>query len=339
MTICPTCGAKSVEGAVFCDECGAALQKPAPIPASSQAVVKNCPVCGAPNQHGGSFCENCGASLTAKGTQSPSVEAVLPPTVAIPEAQASPEAITAPGHAVIQPPSTPSSSVEQLTCPNCGAILENDSAFCDMCGTSVRAIQKNAGQAPVQSAPVVNNNVKPNIISGDDNQNYNPPTQFESASTQQYVASSQIQNNTPSQQYGQAVADPDTEHTPIGQKHTQPQSIFNATSHTQARLVITGTYASLPLPSSKREFIIGREDPIGNIFPDIDLTDFGGDEKGVSRQHACIRWQGNQYYIIDLQSTNFTYINQRKLQPNLATLLHDGDEIQCGKLKMIFHQS
>jgi pSer/pThr/pTyr-binding forkhead associated (FHA) protein len=84
---------------------------------------------------------------------------------------------------------------------------------------------------------------------------------------------------------------------------------------------------------------IGREDPVSQVFPDIDLTDYGGDEGGVSRMHARITQQGGQFYIEDLDSTNYTFVNQQRLQPRQPHPLQDEDEVRFGRVKATFHTS
>jgi pSer/pThr/pTyr-binding forkhead associated (FHA) protein len=46
--------------------------------------------------------------------------------------------------------------------------------------------------------------------------------------------------------------------------------------------------------------------------------------------------QGGQSYIEDLNSVNFTFVNQHKLTPNQPQALNDGDEIRLGRVKVIF---
>lgn len=107
---CPQCGTENLDGALFCDECGASLvetsaQPPeaAPAgPASPEAVPEaapseaappvagaiECPSCGHKNPPDALFCENCGTKLTAPaGVPVPPVEAApVPPAVAAPVA-------------------------------------------------------------------------------------------------------------------------------------------------------------------------------------------------------------------------------------------------------------
>jgi len=79
---------------------------------------------------------------------------------------------------------------------------------------------------------------------------------------------------------------------------------------------------------------MGRLDPGGSIFPEIDLTDYGGVEKGVSRRHARIMKQNQKIYIEDLGSSNGTFVNGQKLMPYFPELLADGDSLQLGKLQI-----
>jgi predicted ATPase/DNA-binding SARP family transcriptional activator len=80
--------------------------------------------------------------------------------------------------------------------------------------------------------------------------------------------------------------------------------------------------------------VIGRYDPFSGSTPDIDLNPFGGLEKGVSRLHARITRQGNSLQIVDLGSSNGTYLNGQKLAPGQPRAVRDGDEVRLGKLRL-----
>jgi pSer/pThr/pTyr-binding forkhead associated (FHA) protein len=108
-----------------------------------------------------------------------------------------------------------------------------------------------------------------------------------------------------------------------------------APATTTARLVIKEDGAEFPL-AGKSEFLVGREDPVSNIYPDIDLTAHKGEEHGVSRTHAKIYAQGSQYLIEDLNSTNSTYLNRQKLAAKTPTPIKDGDEVRFGKVEATF---
>ncbi len=86
------------------------------------------------------------------------------------------------------------------------------------------------------------------------------------------------------------------------------------------------------LPIDKAEIIVGREDPVSDIYPEVDLTPFGGETGGVSRQHARMNYTEGQWSVTDLNSTNFTKVNGKRLEPNTPEPLHDGAEIHFGRI-------
>ena len=90
---------------------------------------------------------------------------------------------------------------------------------------------------------------------------------------------------------------------------------------------------TLELPA-KDEVVIGREDPISEVFPDLDLTSIGGLENGVSRKHAVIHRSGAEYTVEDMGSTNGTYINRKRIRPHVPQAIKPGDELRFGKLAL-----
>lgn len=84
----------------------------------------------------------------------------------------------------------------------------------------------------------------------------------------------------------------------------------------------------------KRSIHLGRLDPIANVLPDIDLTEDGGLEKGVSRRHARIIWHQGNIMLEDLGSANGTFINGEKISPFYTEVISDGDLLQLGDLQI-----
>lgn len=114
------------------------------------------------------------------------------------------------------------------------------------------------------------------------------------------------------------------------------QHISAAPSHAlQARLIVEGDNQEFDL-SGKDMIVIGREDAVSNIFPDVDLTPHGGEEGGVSRLHARIFFENGQYMLEDENSTNFTFLNRQRLAAKTPTPLHDNDEVRFGRVMMRF---
>jgi hypothetical protein len=81
-----------------------------------------------------------------------------------------------------------------------------------------------------------------------------------------------------------------------------------------------------------RAIHLGRLDPASDTFPEIDLTDLDGLEKGVSRRHARILKRDGLLVVEDLGSINGTFVNGQKLAPYLAEVLHHGDTLRLGML-------
>ncbi len=82
------------------------------------------------------------------------------------------------------------------------------------------------------------------------------------------------------------------------------------------------------------EAILGRRaSGTGGLV--VDLAPFGAIQLGVSRRHAVIHREEDGYYITDLNSTNGTRINGRRLLPNAPCRLSSGDVIRLGRLNLL----
>jgi pSer/pThr/pTyr-binding forkhead associated (FHA) protein len=77
---------------------------------------------------------------------------------------------------------------------------------------------------------------------------------------------------------------------------------------------------------------LGRTDPTADIFPELDLSPYGGLEKGVSRRHARISERKGTIVVEDLASINYTTLNGKQLVPYLPEALHDGDQLLIGNI-------
>lgn len=100
-----------------------------------------------------------------------------------------------------------------------------------------------------------------------------------------------------------------------------------------ARLMVRiRDHADLIVLDPVHELIIGRRDPSEALQVDLDLGPYGGSEQGVSRRHAAIRRGEDTITLIDLESTNGTYLNGQRLLPHQPRVLRDGDEVRLGRL-------
>ncbi|MBF6613876.1 MAG: protein kinase [Chloroflexi bacterium] len=82
-------------------------------------------------------------------------------------------------------------------------------------------------------------------------------------------------------------------------------------------------------------FNIGRRSLSRQVFPHLDLT-YNDPAAYVSRQHARIVADAGGYFIEDLGSANGTFLNDRRLPPNVPTRLRNGDRVRIGKAQVNF---
>lgn len=106
---------------------------------------------------------------------------------------------------------------------------------------------------------------------------------------------------------------------------------------TTAKLIVAGTTeldASFNLQRDSN--LVGRTDPLSNIFPEIDLSRFDPNTK-VSRRHARIWREGDTFLVEDLGSVNGTVINDIiRLEPRQPRSLDSGDRIKLGETTLHF---
>lgn len=108
-----------------------------------------------------------------------------------------------------------------------------------------------------------------------------------------------------------------------------------------AQLVVVGTEDMVkPFVIDKEQVLLGRTDPHTGIFPEIDLTVHDPETK-VSRRHARIYRQGEQFLIEDLGSVNGTIVNSLsggsiRLNQKSPRVLSAGDEVKLGSTTLKF---
>lgn len=316
-----------------------------------------CPGCGAGNVPGEAFCDYCGTPL----------EAPVPTAQEVPELEpvsreAELEVTTVPAVPPAEEPAPlaeepPTAEVEELTCPACGEAVTAGEAFCANCGATLVA----APPEPVaEDAPEPEPVLKPEPVAEEA-----VPVEPEPAPIAEEAPSEP--EPAPEPALVTEVAPPEPEPAPAPAEATTcpacgseveagdafcsscgfalqtapakavPPEVPLAPAPAPAglRLVVVDSGAEIPLPSGD-EIVVGREDPVSGIYPDVDLTPHGGEEGGVSRQHARIVVEGGSYFVEDLDSTNFTFVNKQKLTPKVRQKVGDGDEIRFGRVTVLF---
>lgn len=103
-------------------------------------------------------------------------------------------------------------------------------------------------------------------------------------------------------------------------------------------LIVTGSSRPLEIePPEETMLVFGRNDPDDYYEPEIDLIPYDGYANGISRRHAAIKLKRRRIELIDLKSSNGTFLNGERIEAGVPMQVRDGDEIRMGALKMIAH--
>lgn len=173
---CPSCGADTTPGELFCGECGAKLAAPQPEPAVAAAApaapgpsaptgATICPGCGAQIVIGDEFCYACGFDLRTSAAQVAAMPAAAPaeaPAVAAPVSQAA--EVPTPTASAPAPAPTPAAAAPAApapsgpapaagnACPACGSQVKPGDSFCDHCGAALTQTAAPAASQPTPAA-------------------------------------------------------------------------------------------------------------------------------------------------------------------------------------------
>jgi predicted amidophosphoribosyltransferase len=347
MANCPNCGNTTSEGAIFCDQCGTRLTQPevaaaeaAPAPAGGSMI---CPSCGAGNVPGEAFCDFCGSPLDAPV---PTVQEVpeLEPVSQEAELEVATEPAAPPAKEAAPPVDEPAPApAGERVCPACGEAVSADEAFCAACGASLAL-------APIPPEPVPEEEPEPAAKAAPPEPviEAEPVVEAEPVAAAAPPAPAPPPTAAPAEPSGCPACGAEIEAgdafcsacgytlqaaiAPAPAAETPPAPA--ADTPAGPRLVIADSGAEIPLPAGG-EIFVGREDPVSGIYPQVDLTPHGGEEGGVSRQHARFIVEGGNYFVEDLDSTNFTFVNKQKLAPKTRQGVGDGDEIRFGRVTAV----
>jgi hypothetical protein len=89
-----------------------------------------------------------------------------------------------------------------------------------------------------------------------------------------------------------------------------------------------------------KELVIGRKTETTSESV-LDLTDLDAFNMGISRRHAIIRRTESGFEIMDLSSTNGTWLNNERLTPNKPYPFASGSQLRVGRLRLfiLYHHA
>lgn len=234
------------------------------------------------------------------------------------------------------------------TCPKCKQLIEDDSWFCDQCGTELmvcpscrtikrgmtcnqcgtklvtaKAFAQNGGSVKDPTTPPVGNtqnvgptptpNVNPNPVS-------QPPTSFVGQHTPN---TGQPMPNTGQQMVtsGQSIADMNTDRT-MRPGATPPPPPPRQPQAKPGHLVCQNPPIRLGIGEGA---IIGRRGSYAQVF---------AGQGYVSGNHARLQYNASgQFEVVDLGSTNGTFVNGQQLAPNMPRVVNVGDIVKFANLE------
>jgi hypothetical protein len=295
----------------------AVYTQPVPVYTPPVPTKPRCPGCNTPYEPGDTFCSGCGRALT--------------------------------------PP--------RNRCPQCKAEIKPGVAFCPKCGANTfQATPSQPAPAPAPKPPVpVYTPPRPQTPT------YTPPAPAAPAPAQPYVP--------PTPQEPPVVPQPSVTLVPgktnpaapqqppkappvpvyIPPKPVQPPTVAASaqtpappTQTIKARPASRGasdpqapwgtlTFFNETLVTLVGErILVGRYDhDLGGVQPEVDLGTMEGADT-VSRGHATLEHIGSTSQLTDLNSTNFSRVNGKRLEPGVPTPINDGDTLQFGKIQCAF---
>lgn len=87
--------------------------------------------------------------------------------------------------------------------------------------------------------------------------------------------------------------------------------------------------------TGKEKYVLGRSVPTNkDALLDLDLDQFGGYELGVSRQHAMLKFIDGEFKVVDLNSSNRTFLDEEELYPGIEYSIGDECMLRLGKMRM-----
>jgi hypothetical protein len=204
-------------------------------------------------------------------------------------------------HCGLRLPTGENHRAEPASCPACGQLNLPGETFCQKCGVVLAPI---AGKPPPLPRPLDSLESLPK-------------------SAQRTALAEGRKPNPP------VPAPPVSTHNQESLPNNEP--IRGCLRHRETGRV-------LPFPPGIPRLLVGRADAADEFFPDIDLEPLHGEQMGVSRRHALLTAHQGHVYIEDLNSTNFTFLNNMLIPPSQSKLLHHGDIVQLGQLVLIYEE-
>jgi hypothetical protein len=331
---CSFCNTPYEAGDTFCSGCGRSLTPP----------KVHCTNCNAELKPGVAFCPQCGtstfqpstvASTMAAPATPPPTQAPQTPYYTPPASSGQPAPMphyTPPAQPVQQPYYTPPATPPATppVDPHAAPTLAAPPAVPAQPKPETYYVPSKPAvpPPPVTQEPPVQPQPQVTLVPAPQQSSAKVPPKPQPPEKQYYIPST-----PPQQDLAQAstVQAPAVQRQPLtARPSTQPSADANAPWGSLS--FANGNVVQL----AGERAVVGRSDhDLGGNPPEVDLAAMQGADT-VSRIHAALEHIGSTYTLTDLNSTNATRINGKRLEPDKATPINDGDTLTFGKVTCTF---
>ena len=228
-----------------------------------------------------------------------------------------------------------------VTCPQCGAQNLPGMAYCENCGTPLpqqaaaqappsqpapqdALAMPAAGAAPTPADPAAS--VLPQPVMPVDQ----PPAGPDTGVAAPGDGANVVAASAPADGANVVAADPSAA-TPVEAAALQ-QAAPAAPAAAATLTIVFPSGQSYTMQGDVAD--VGRADVAQSWHPDLDVIPFGGGapDLGVSRHQGRLARQDGGFVVVDVGSTNGTYVNGQAVPYNQPVELHDGDTLSFGAL-------
>lgn len=125
-----------------------------------------------------------------------------------------------------------------------------------------------------------------------------------------------------------------SDYKPTVQPNRKQKRVFTGVmTNCQLMLEQGGGLFEFPLPPDNSTTVtVGRKVEHTDKHISVNLGLFNGFELGVSRNHARFERAGSRLFLRDLNSTNGTWVNGKRLTANHVHEVSHGDRIDFGRM-------
>ncbi len=124
------------------------------------------------------------------------------------------------------------------------------------------------------------------------------------------------------------------ENLEIGRSTRMTESLSNIGSSDTVLLGTASNAYIKQLRTSKKYYLNSNEVTIGKRQCEIEIAD----NPAVSKHHAMIQKKEGKYYLVDLNSTNGTKVNGKKINADIPEFLQDETQIEFANEKFVFYE-